>query len=147
MKTRGFELVSSIEGGKIPTRGTKASAGYDFYLLGTVVINPGETVLCNTGIKAYMQEDEVLEIYPRSSLATKKGVRLANSVGIIDSDYYNNLNNEGHIMIPLYNFSDETVILGNHDRIAQGIFKKYLTIDDEEVIDTERIGGFGSTND
>ena len=83
MKTRGFELVSTMEGGKIPTRGTKASAGYDFYLLGTVVINPGETILCNTGIKAYMQEDEVLLLFTRSSSFAKKGLMLSNSLIIL----------------------------------------------------------------
>lgn len=145
MKTRGFENVCNIEGGVIPIRGTKLSAGYDFSTLKEEVINPGETVLIQTGIKAYMLDDEVLKIYVRSSLGFKKNLRLANSVGIIDADYYGNENNDGHIMIPLHNFGQEPQVLAKHERIAQGIFTKYLIVDNEEITEVERNGGFGST--
>jgi dUTP pyrophosphatase len=137
--------VNNIKGGIIPVRGTKLSAGYDFSTLKEEIINPGETVLIQTGIKAYMLDDEVLKIYVRSSLGFKKNLRLANSVGIIDADYYSNENNDGHIMIPLHNFGKESQTLLKNERIAQGIFTKYLTVDEEEITEVERNGGFGST--
>ena len=141
---RGFECVSGYQV-ELPKRATKNSAGYDFCTIDTIKINPGEIVLVKTGIKAYMLNDEVLKIFPRSSLALKK-LTLPNNVGIIDSDYYNNSKNEGHIFIPLYNFSDEAIIINQGEKIAQGIFEKYLIIDNEEEIANERQGGFGSTN-
>lgn len=144
MKIRGFELVSNISGGVIPTRSTSQSAGYDFSLIEDVVINPGEVVLVSTGIKSYMNKDEVLKIYIRSSLALKKKICLANNVGIIDSDYYNNENNEGHIMIPLHNFGTDVINLEKGDKVAQSIFEKYLVIDSDDST-TTRTGGFGST--
>lgn len=148
-KIRGFEVISAYKDQdlNLPTRATTGSAGYDFFLAEAVIINPGETVMCKTGVKAYMLNDEVLEIYPRSSLGVKKHLRLANSVGIIDSDYYNNDNNEGHIMIPLFNFGDTTIKLEQHERIAQGIFKKYLVVDYDQPTTNQRCGGFGSTNE
>ena len=146
MKNRGFEKVSKFECAIIPKRSTKKSAGYDFHIIEKTTINPGEVVLTMTGIKSYMLDDEVLKIYPRSSLAVKKGVQLANSVGIIDADYYNNKNNEGHIMIPLYNFSSEKVTLEKEEKIAQGIFVKFLEADNEDLIIKTRSGGFGSTD-
>lgn len=130
---------------ELPKRGSINSAGYDFKVIEDLVINPKEIVLAKTGIKAYMNSDEVLEIYPRSSIATKKHTILANSVGIIDSDYFNNPNNEGHILIALYNYGNEKVEIKNGERVAQGIFKKYLITEDDDA-DEARIGGFGSTN-
>ncbi len=146
MKIRGFQKVSNYDDAILPTRQTSASAGYDFCAYQDVIIKPQEVVMIPTGIKAYMLDDEVLEIYIRSSLACKTQVCLANNVGIIDSDYYNNENNEGHIFIPLYNFSNQNVIIKKEQRIAQGIFKKYLKIDDDNSVN-KRSGGFGSTND
>ncbi len=87
---RGFELVSNVAGGKLPVRGTKASAGYDISIIDGAVIEPGQTHIFATGVKAYMQEDEVLSLHVRSSIGIKKGLILANVTGIIDSDYYNN---------------------------------------------------------
>ncbi len=91
-----------------------------------------------------MEDDEVLLIFPRSSLAIKKGLRLTNSVAVIDADYYGNENNDGHIMISLFNFSDHDVVIEDQERIAQGIFMKYLPTDDDDA-KGERVGGFGST--
>lgn len=145
---RGFEIVSNwqAKGIKIPVRKTAASAGYDLAAATTVTIVPQAIVLVPTGIKAYMQDDEVLEIYIRSSLAIKKQLRLANNVGIIDADYYDNESNEGHIMLAMYNFGKETVTLKQGERIAQGIFKKYLLTDgDYAGAGDKRQGGFGST--
>ncbi|MGL5021174.1 MAG: hypothetical protein ACRC5R_04055, partial [Mycoplasmatales bacterium] len=120
MKLRGFELIKDSKEGIIPVRGTKKSAGYDFSTIQEETINPGQTVLVKTGIKAYMQDDEVLKVYVRSSLGFKKKIRLANSVGIIDADYYGNEGNDGHIMIPLHNFGLDVQILEKNERIAQG---------------------------
>ncbi len=142
---RKFEKVTYMPEAIIPTRGSKLSAGYDFSIAETVTINPGEVVLCKTGIKAMMQDDEVLKIYVRSSVGFKRHLRLANSVGIIDADYYGNEDNEGHIMIPLHNFGSEAQTLNKGERIAQGIFEKYLVVSDDQT-DAQRTGGFGSTS-
>ncbi|MGL4589646.1 MAG: hypothetical protein ACRCUP_05370 [Mycoplasmatales bacterium] len=141
---RGFERISGYTDNILPTRGTKKSAGYDFYTTSKINLFAGETKLIKTGIKAYMQDDEVLELYIRSSMGIKKGLRLVNCVGIIDADYYNNPDNEGHIMIGVKNESDVEVEIEEGERIAQGIFKKYLIIDND-LAEAERIGGIGST--
>lgn len=146
MKQRGFEVVTGFDQAIIPVRGTSGSAGYDFCSYEEVTIEPNQTVMIKTGIKAYMLDDEVLQIYPRSSLGVKKHLRLANSVGIIDSDYYNNENNEGHIMIPLFNFGNKPITISQGERVAQGIFSKYLITDIDQV-SAKRSGGFGSTNE
>lgn len=146
MKKRGFEIVTGYEDEAIiPKRATAMSSGYDFATIEDVTIKPGETVLVKTGIKAYMLEDEVLKLYVRSSLGFKRNLRLANSVGIIDADYYNNEGNEGHIMIALHNFGKEYQVIVKGERIAQGIFEKYLTIDGD-IESTKRTGGIGSTS-
>ncbi len=144
MRKRGFEVVSTYENISLPKRGSSASAGYDFYLLEDVKIKAKGEAKIKTGIKAYMLEDEVLEVYIRSSLGIK-GLRIKNTVGIIDSDYYNNPKNEGEILAFLENSSNEDILLEKGDRFIQGIFKKYLTVDSEEKLE-KRVGGFGSTN-
>lgn len=131
----------------IPKRSTKSSAGYDFEVLNDFTINPGEIKLVPTGIKAQMNEDEVLMIYIRSSLGFKYNIRICNQTGIIDSDYYNNENNEGHIFIKIQNEGDKPKQFKAKDKFAQGIFLKYLTTDDEEKITKKRKGGIGSTNE
>jgi dUTP pyrophosphatase len=145
---RGFKVCKGFENSDIslPKRGTKYSAGYDIESCEEVVINPKEVVVVKTGVKAYMKDDEVLQIYPRSSLGFKKHLMLANTVGIIDSDYFENEKNDGHIMIGLYNYGNEVQTISKHERIAQGIFSKYLVCEDEEEINTIRKGGIGSTN-
>ena len=148
MKTRGFEVVSmyGTAGIYLPERKTGASTGYDFAAAESVEITPGEGALVPTGVKAYMQTDEVLLIYIRSSTALKKHLMLLNSVGVIDADYYGNAENEGHIYIPLYNYGKEPVRIAVGERIAQGIFTHYLTVDgDTAGRGGKRTGGFGST--
>ena len=99
-----------------------------------------------TGVKAYMQENEFLGVHIRSGMAVKKSIRLVNNVGIIDADYYNNPDNEGHIMLALVNTGLQPLVLKKGERIAQGIFYKYLTTDDDNAAEKEeRSGGFGST--
>ncbi len=142
---RGFEKVTYIEAGVIPKRGTSKSAGYDFSTIEEIEIKPNSVILIKTGIKSYMMSDEVLQVYVRSSVGFKKNLMLANTVGIIDSDYYNNENNEGHIMIALYNYGKETQFLEKGERIAQGVFSKYLVADNDDN-QIQRSGGYGSTN-
>ena len=145
MKTRGFEKVSRIKEQIIlPKRMTKTSAGYDFFSPEEITIAPTERVTIKTGIKSYFQEDEGLFIYPRSSLGFKHGIMLANTIGVIESDYYNNEDNEGEINIKLLNTSDKTFILKKGERFCQGIFKKFLLTDDDEA-EGIRKGGMGST--
>lgn len=144
---RKFEVIESFKhlNPIIPQRQTTHSAGYDFAALEDVSIKPGEIVLVKTGIKAMIPDDEVLLMYPRSSLAIKKGLMMSNGVGVIDADYYNNPNNEGHIMIPLYNITNDVVSISKDERIAQGIFQTYAKTIDDMPIDSKRQGGFGSS--
>lgn len=146
MDIRGFEVVSAFEGQGInlPKRKTSESAGYDIECAEPVVVGPKQTVLIPTGLKAFMHYDEYLAIHVRSSIAIRRGLMLTNSTGIIDSDYYNNEDNEGHIMIALYNTTDTPVSLEKGERVAQGIFSKYLLTNDDDACGV-RTGGIGST--
>ena len=149
MTTRGFQKIKKYlkNDFTMPSRQTPHSAGYDFYLPEEITLEPGQLKMVPTGIKAYMQSDEYLGIHIRSSMATKKSLCLVNNEGIIDSDYYNNPDNEGHIMLPLINYGKEPVVLPKNERIAQGIFYKFLTADDDAATGKKlRSGGFGSTN-
>ena len=105
MRIRGFEKINKYKDVvfPMPVRKTKTSAGYDICVPEDVALLPGRMVMVPTGVKAYMQEDEFLGVHIRSSMAIKKGIRLVNNVGIIDADYYNNPDNEGHIMLALVN--------------------------------------------
>ncbi|MCR5307781.1 MAG: dUTP diphosphatase [bacterium] len=109
------------------------------------IIKPGEAMTFKTGLKVCMNEDECLYVLSRSSQGYKYNVCLMNSVGLIDSDFYNNPSNEGHFSVRLVNFGTDDFIVKRGDKIAQGVFSKYLTIDDEEDIEGERTGGLGST--
>lgn len=129
----------------IPKRSTKHSAGYDFEVLESFTIKPNESKLIPTGIKADMNEDEVLLLIIRSSTGIKHNIRLNNQVGVIDKDYYNNNDNEGHIFIKITNQGDEPKTFNKNDKIVQGIFTKFLTIENEEEINKNRTGGIGST--
>ena len=128
----------------IPSRSSVGSCGYDFVIPVEVTLQPGEKKLIFSDVKAYMEADEVLKIYPRSGLSTKKGIILSNVVAIIDSDYAY-ADNDGNIGLSLWNTSNEVVVLEAGERVCQGIFVKYLTVDDEEEITKTRSGGFGSS--
>lgn len=150
-KIRGFEVAKGFEdaGINLPVRKTKYSAGYDIEAAEDIVIpsfkkgmNP---TFVKTGVKAYMQDDEVLMIYNRSSNPKKKGLILANSVGVIDKDYYGNPENDGHIMFAFFNIKDEDITIKKGDAIGQGVFSKYL-VTDNDVAGGDRTGGFGSTD-
>lgn len=151
---RGFMPVNNKKAQKnidgeivyyLPERGTKYSAGYDFKSTFSFVILPDSPVKIFTNIKAYMLEDEYLDIYIRSSIGMKKNLRLVNCVGIVDSDYYENPQNDGNIIIALKNEGKEDQFIELGEKIAQGIFKKYLITDDDNPNNKIRTGGIGST--
>lgn len=129
----------------IPKRSTKFSAGYDFYMPYDLTIKKNEVVLIPTGIKVMLNSDEFLGIYIRSSLGFKYNLRMCNQVGIIDSDYYNNSSNEGHIFVKLKNEGDNDIILKKYDRYVQGIIQKYYIVDNEKEVEDIRVGGIGSS--
>ena len=148
---RGFREVRKQfkkfeEKTQLPVRADAKSAGYDFYAKEDYVIAPNKTYVFWTDVKAYMLDDEVLMLYVRSSIGIKKGVRLANGTGVIDASYYNNPSNDGNIGIALHNTSKKPVVIKKGDRIAQGLFMKYLVADKDETLKTERTGGIGSSN-
>ena len=151
MKNRGFQIVKGWEdkNTNLPIRKTKCAAGYDFEAAEDTLIpsfkKGNNPTLIATGIKAYMQDDEVLYLYNRSSNPKKKGLVLANSVGVIDKDYYENPDNDGHIMFAFYNIKDEDIVIKKGEAIGQGVFMKYLLTDDDKALG-KRIGGFGSTD-
>ena len=148
MKVRGFEVVidekrktdSEIT---LPTRGSSKAAAYDFYATDYYVVAPNAVAKVWTDVKAYMQDDEVLLLNVRSSMGGN--FMLANTQGWIDADYYCNESNDGNIGIFLKNISDKVQLINKGDRIAQGLFTKYLVADNGNT-DSVRTGGFGSTN-
>jgi dUTP pyrophosphatase len=151
MKIRGFEVIKDESriypevDIQLPIRGDSRSAGYDLRTPVEVVLQPNERKLIFTDVKAYMNEDEVLEIHVRSSIGVKKNIILSNITGIIDSSYYSNMSNDGNIGLTLWNTSDEVQILEAQERVCQCVFKKYLISDNDICLHNERIGGFGSS--
>ena len=168
MKTRGFEICKGFEDNDItlPIRKTKNSVGYDIEAAeDTIVPSIWKTVFANfqkflkgdheyeaikptlvkTGIKAYFGEDEVLFLANRSSHPGKKGLILANSIGVIECDYYGNPDNDGHIMYAYYNFFPVDTTIKKHDPVGQAFFQKFLITDDDKA-EGMRMGGFGSTD-
>ena len=150
MRNRGFEVCKGYEDKDIhlPVRKTKKSAGYDIEAAEDVVIEPFKNgmkpTLVATGLKAYCQPDEWFMLANRSS-GPKKGFLFPHSLGIIDSDYYENENNDGHLFVQCINIKDEPLIIKKGDVIAQVVFMKYLITDDDKA-DGIRTGGFGSTD-
>lgn len=130
----------------LPKRSTRGSAGYDFYIPFDAKLALNEALVIPTGIRVNITESWFLSVFPRSSMGFKYHMRLANTVGIIDSDYYNALN-EGHIMIKITNNSlqNKTLELKKGDAFAQGIFMIFGKTCDDDVTEI-RTGGFGSTN-
>ena len=148
-RKRGFEIAKGWEdkGINLPVRKTKYSAGYDVEAAEDVIIpsyKPGiKPTLIPTGLKAYCQNDEWYMLVNRSS-GPKKGFVMANSIGVIDSDYYENETNDGHFYFQYFNFQDHDIEVKKGDIIGQVIFQKYLVTDDDNA-EGQRIGGFGST--
>ncbi len=150
MKVRGFEIAKGWEERNVnlPRRATKHSAAYDIEAAENTVVpvfTPGiKPTMIPTGLKAYCGTDEYFSVINRSSGAGK-GLVLANGIGIIDADYYDNAENDGHFRVLVFNVSDHEITVKKGDRIAQVIFQKYLTVDGDDA-DGERRGGFGSTD-
>ena len=127
---------------KLPVRDSKLTAGYDIYLLEDLVIEPNEIKKIPTGIKSFFEKDEVLFLIVRSNTGFKYNIRLCNQVGVIDADYYNNKNNEGHMWIKIQNEGNERVIIPKGESIVQGIFFKYLTTQSDSNIEIERTSDY-----
>ena len=123
---------------KLPQRDTSSTAGYDIYLLNDIKLEPNEIKKIPTGLKSFFGKDEVLLLVVRSSMGFKYNVRLCNQVGVIDADYYNNEDNEGHIWLRVQNEGDKTVEFAKGDAIAQGIFMKYLTTNSDNILTDKR---------
>ena len=151
MGKRGFEIAKGFENKEIhlPIRKTKYSAGYDIEAAEDCIVpsfqKGQKPTLIKTGLKAYMEDDEMLLLYNRSSNPGKKGLILANSVGVIDKDYNGNPDNDGHIMFAFYNIKTEDITIQKGDVIGQAIFQKY-EITDNDSAEGKRMGGFGSTS-
>lgn len=150
-RKRGFEIAKGFENHDIvmPIRKTKYSAGYDVCAAEDCVIPPftfgSKPTLVKTGIKAYMQKDEYLMLCNRSSNPFKKGLVLANSVGIIDADFYENPDNDGAFCYAFYNYFNKPLEIKKGEVVGQAIFQKYM-VTDNDVAEGERISGFGSTS-
>ena len=149
---KGMNSMASDYCGKeterlLPKRGTNKSAGYDFFAPFDFTLNPGDSIVIPTGVKAWIEDGWFLMIVPRSGSGFKYRVQVYNTTGIIDADYYNNVKNEGHIFIKLINANREnkTWTVNKGDGIAQGIFIPHgITVDDDT--NSERVGGLGSTS-
>lgn len=146
---RGFEVIKGYKDINLPIRKTANSAGYDTEAAEDTIIPPFKPgikpTLVKTGIKAYCQPNEWIMVANRSSNPGKKHLVLANGIGIVDSDYYNNEDNDGHIMFAYFNMSDEEVKIKKGEVIGQLVFMNYLTADDDNA-KGKRKGGFGSTS-
>ena len=147
---RKFEVVrqDAIQYGvvpnKMPQRATKHSAGYDIYSPIDITIEPKQMQMIWTNVKAQFNTNEVLLLCVTSGMG-KHGIMMANTIGVIDCDYYGNVSNDGNLGFRLYNFSDEPYNIKAGDKIGQGIFVNFLTVEDEKEITETRVGGYGST--
>lgn len=164
-KTRGFEFVEDKHKAhfqdvkmfdevkriyptlQLPVRSDDKSAGYDFFSPIDITLLPAQKTILFLDVKAYMGDDEVLKIYPRSSMGIKKGLMLSNTVGIVDASYYNNPGNDGNIGLALLNTSGVGIEIKKGDRIAQGVFTKYLLADGDNPTSDLRTGGMGSSGE
>lgn len=138
----GYEMKNP--GFNLPKRATKHSIAYDFYSPEDFVVEPHSKYMLWTGVKAQFLDDEALLLNVRSSMG-KKNIMLSNTQAWIESDYYNSKNNEGEIGLFFYNYGNEKWEVKQGDRIAQGMFIKYLTTDDDNA-EGVRVGGWGSTS-
>lgn len=144
-----FERVSTFPDVNLPKRATAGSAGYDFECAEDIAILPKTIKLIPTGIKCKIDEGYFLQLALRSSTPKKKGLMLANGIGIIDTDYYGPdtapENKQGHIMFQVYNLTNEIVCISKGERIGQGVFMKYYTTEDDQAVGDRNGQGFGST--
>lgn len=131
----------------IPQRKTRWSAGYDFHSPYTFSLAPGESALIETGIKIELNPNQVLLFFPRSSMGFKYFMRIANTIPVVDADYFGNPDNEGHIFIKIRNEGDKPMDIHRGEAFVQGVINEYCIVD-EDSFDTGlgRLGGIGSTN-
>lgn len=141
------EIKSTYNDIKLPARGTKGSAGYDFYSPFDFTLSPGQTLVIPTGVRCKMEDGWFLGLFPRSGIGFKTGVSMVNTIPIIDGDYYNS-DNEGHIMVKLENNSslNKPLVVKAGQAFCQGILLPYGVVVDDNA-DAERNGGFGSTDE
>lgn len=140
-----FEKVSRVRDIKLPERATENSAGYDFFAIEDIVLPAKQLTRVMTGVKCELRPYMFLMLANRSSNPSKKGLFLANGVGVVDADYYNNPDNEGEIGFEFYNFSDEDKEIKKGEKIGQGIIMTFNRVQNDNVTAT-RDGGFGSTD-
>lgn len=140
-----FERIAAYPNVNLPKRATIGAAGYDFECAVDTICPAHKITLIPTGIKAQIDNGYYLQLAVRSSTPKKKGLVLANGIGIVDEDYYNNPDNEGHIMFQVLNYTDNDVTIPAGERIGQGVFVRY-TITDDDITEALRTGGFGSTD-
>lgn len=145
MKWTQFERVAAFPEAQYPVRSTEYSAGYDMFCAEDTVVSPHSIALIPTGMKCYLFEDSWLMIALRSSTPKKKGLILANGIGIIDSDYVDNPDNEGQIFVQVYNLTNNEVLVEKNERIAQGLVMPMHLLDIDNVKLVKREGGLGST--
>ena len=145
MKSSMFERVAAFPEAQYPVRSTEYSAGYDLFCAEDTVISPHSIALIPTGVKCYLWENSWLMIALRSSTPKKKGLILANGIGIIDADYVDNPDNEGQIFVQVYNLTDNEVLIEKNERIAQGLVMPMSKLDIDNVKLVKRSGGIGST--
>lgn len=140
-----FEKVSRVRDIKLPERATENSAGYDFFAIEDIVLPAKQLTRVMTGVKCELRPYMFLMLANRSSNPSKKGLFLANGVGVVDADYYNNPDNEGEIGFEFYNFSDEDKEIKKGEKIGQGIIMTFNRVQNDNATAT-RDGGFGSTD-
>lgn len=129
----------------LPTRADNRSACYDLYTPIDFSLKPGFSTIIPTDVKAYMEDDEILLVFVRSSIGIKKHLALLNGTGVIDASYVDNSDNEGNILLALINNGTEEQFFKAGDRIAQGLFTKYLIVEDDKPLSNKRTGGIGSS--
>lgn len=123
---------------KLPQRDSNSSAGYDIYLIEDLIIEPNKILKIPTGLKSFFEKDEVLFLIVRSTTGFKYNIRLCNQVGVVDSDYYNNKDNEGHIWVKIQNEGSEKVFIPKGESIVQGIYLNYLKTESDRNKSIER---------
>lgn len=144
-----FEKVinKELEDIRLPERSTLNSAGYDFFAIEDITLPAKKLTRVMTGVKCELMPDMMLILANRSSNPSKKGLMLANGIGVVDADYHNNLDNDGEIGFEFYNMSDEDVIIKKGEKLGQGIITNFIKTEDDYVSNPykTRVGGFGST--
>lgn len=144
-KVKDEFMMHGVTEVELPQRATKTAVAYDFYSPIDVEIPPKETFLIWSNVKATFPANVGLILCATSGMG-KRGVTLANSIGVVESDYYSNISNDGNLGFRLYNFGDKPYIIKKGDKIGEGFFINFLTVTDEVPPTTVRVGGFGSTD-